>query len=132
MSSHRILAVAAALMLVTGVAHAGGRARVLVLTAPKQVVAGQAFELAFSVRSQFPMSRELKLEPIVRAVCGDQILTIAATPMKTHGQYRAAITLPRAGDWSIAVDSRYCETVMDPLTLKAEAPAEKRPQAVRS
>lgn len=104
---------------VAGAAHAGGRAHVTVVKAPAKIEAGKTFELAFDVRPEPPMSRDRSIEPIVRAVCGDQVVTVAAVPLKAKGQFKAAVTLPSAGDWYIHVDSRYCETKMKPLTLTA-------------
>jgi hypothetical protein len=107
-------------------AHAGGRAHVTIVKAPGKVEAGQAFEVAFDVRPEPPMSRDRSIEPTVRAVCGDQVVTVAAVPLKVKGQFKAAVTLPSAGDWTIQVDSRYCETQMKPLKLSA---AKARPTA---
>jgi hypothetical protein len=118
------IAVAAAMLLglVAGVAQAGGRAHVSILTAPKEVVAGKTYEVAFSVRPEWPMAKNRSLEPIVKAVCGDREMTFAAVSLKTQGQYKASFALPAAGEWTITVDSRFCETRMTPLVLKAEAP----------
>ena len=105
--------------LVTGIALAGGRAQVTILSAPREVVAGKTFEVAFAVRPDWPMARNRSIEPTVRAVCGDREVTLTAVPLKTNGQYKAAFVLPAAGEWTITVDSRYCETKMKPLVLKA-------------
>src|SRR5262245_20931395 len=126
MSKRMILIVAMALGLIAGVAQAGGRARVTIVAAPKQVIAGETFDVAFTVRSEIPAMKDRKVEPTVRAVCGDQVVTIAAVATKTRGEYKASVTLPSAGDWAITVDSQYCQTVMDPLKLKAQ------PQSTRS
>jgi len=120
MSSKRIVLAVAALSLIAGVAHAGGSAHVTFVSTPKQVVAGKAFEVAFAVSPDWRMSRDRAIEPTVKAVCGDQVITIAAVPLKTKGQYKAAVTLPKAGEWAITVDSRYCQTIMKALVLKAE------------
>jgi hypothetical protein len=108
--------------LTAGLAHAGGRATVTVLSAPKDVVAGQAVEVAFAVKPEYPMSKDRSIEPTVKATCGDRVLTFHAVAQKgAAGQYKAAFTLPAEGEWVITVDSRYCETRMKPLTLKAAA-----------
>lgn len=122
MSSQRI-AVAAflALSLIAGVAQAGGRAHVTIIATPKQVVAGQVFEVAFAVRPEWPMAKNRSLEPTVKAVCGDREITCAAVPLKSGGRFKASLVLPAAGEWTITVDSRFCETRMTPLVLKAEA-----------
>jgi len=118
------IALAAAMLvsLVTGVAQAGGRAHVSILNVPKDVVAGKTYEVAFSVRPEWPMAKNRALEPIVKAVCGDRQITFAAVALKSQGEYKATFALPAAGAWTITVDSRFCETRMTPLVLKAEAP----------
>jgi hypothetical protein len=122
MSSQRIAVVAVlALSLIAGVAAAGGRANVSILAAPKQVVAGQVFEVSFAVRPEWPMAKNRSLQPTVKAVCGDREVTMAAVALKTAGQYKASFAVPGAGEWTITVDSRYCETRMKALVLKAEA-----------
>ena len=114
----------AALMLcglIAGAAHAGGQASVTILKAPKDVVAGKTFEVAFTVTPNWPMAKNRSLEPTVKAVCGDRVVTLAAVPLKGAGQYKAQVALPAEGEWVITVDSRYCHTVMKPLVLKAAA-----------
>ena len=117
-----VLAAIVLASLAAGVAQAGGRATVTVLSAPKDVVAGRTFEVAFAVKPEWPMAKDRSIEPTVKAVCGDRVISLAAVPLKAAGQYKAAFTLPAEGEWVITVDSRFCETKMKPLTLKA-APA---------
>ena len=120
MKSIRIALAAVTLSsLVTGIALAGGRAQVTVLSAPKGVVAGKTFEVSFAVKPEWPMAKNRSVEPTVKAVCGDREVTLAAVPLKASGQYKAVFALPAAGEWTITVDSRYCETRMTPLVLKA-------------
>ena len=120
MSNQRIaVAAVLALSLIAGTAQAGGSARVSILTAPKQVQAGQAFDLVFAVRADWPMSKDRVIQPTVKAVCGDQVVNSATTAVK--GGYKAALALPAAGEWIITVDSRFCQTRMTPLVLKAVA-----------
>lgn len=114
-----VLAAIVLASLVAGIAQAGGRATVTILSAPKDVVAGQTFKVAFAVQPEWPMAKNRSVEPTVRATCGDRVLTLAASRLKTAGQFEAAFALPSEGDWVITVDSRYCETRMKALTLKA-------------
>ena len=107
-------------VMLAGVAQAGGQATVTILKAPKDVVAGQTFEVAFSVKPNWPMAKNRSIEPIVKAVCGDRVVTLGAMQAK-DGHYRAAVALPSEGEWVITVDSRSCHTVMTPLKLKAAA-----------
>ena len=121
MSSQRsAVAAVLALTLIAGVAHAGGRANVSIIAVPKQVVAGQVFEVAFAVKPEWPMAKNRAIQPTVKAVCGDREITLNAVAMKTSGQYKASFAVPSAGEWTITVDSRFCETRMSPLVLRAE------------
>ena len=127
MSSKRFAAVAIlALSLIAGMAQAGGSAHVNILKAPKQVAAGQVFELAFAVRPDWPMSKGRVLQPTVKAVCGDRQVTFASTEAKDGSRYVASFALPTAGDWTITVDSRLRQTKMTPLVLKAVAAKDKQ------
>jgi hypothetical protein len=113
-----------ALLLVVGLvasAGAGGRARVSIDKAPSRVVAGQAFEVCFTVRPELGSRRNV--EPVLRAMQGDRAVMVQPVALKADGRYAASIVLPVPGDWTITVDSRYCETRMAPLTVKA---AERR------
>jgi len=116
------LATAMLLGLVAGIAQAGGTAHVSILSAPNQVVAGKTFEVAFSVRPNWPMAKHRSIEPMVKAVCGDREITFSAVALKKAGQFKASFALPAEGEWIITVDSRACETRMTPLVLKAQAP----------
>ena len=104
-----------------GIALAGGRAQVSILSVPKQIVAGVPAEITLAVNPEWPGGKSRTLDPVVKAVCGDRAVTCATVPLKTRGRYRGTLTLPAAGDWVITVDSRFCETRMAPLTLHAEA-----------
>jgi len=67
------------------------------------------------------LAKNRKLEPTVKAVCGDQVVTLNAVALKAANQYKAVFALPAAGEWIITVDSRYCETRMKPLVVTAVA-----------
>ncbi len=114
----------AAIMLsavIAGTAQAGGEASVTILKAPKDAVAGKSFEMAFTVTPNWPMAKNRSLEPTVKAVCGDRVVTLAAVALKQAGHYKAEVALPAEGEWTITVDSKFCHTRMKPLRLKAEA-----------
>lgn len=107
--------------LVAGIAQAGGQASVTILRAPKGVVAGQTFEVSFTVTPDWPMARNRSLEPTLRAVCGDRVVALPAVALKGAHQFKAELALPTEGEWVITVDSRFCHTTMKPLVLRAEA-----------
>jgi hypothetical protein len=92
--------------LVAGTALAGGQASVTILKAPKEAVAGKAFVVAFTVTPNWPMDKNRSLEPTVKAVCGDRVVTLAAVALKTAGHSgRVALRRGRVGHH---VDSRFC------------------------
>jgi len=115
----KLIAVLVGLMILQSGAQAGGRARIVGLQAPHQVTAGQSFQLSFGVQPVFP-TRHRSIEPLVTASSDGRTLTFPASAGRGKDRYAAAVALP-AGDWTIRVDSRFCQTVMDPLTIRAVA-----------
>ena len=107
-------------MLSAVVAHAGGSARIVGLQAPREVKAGASFQLSFAVQPIVP-SHHRNLEPVVTASSEGRTLTFAAKAGGGKDRYAAVVSLPQAGDWSIRVDSRFCQTLMDPVTVRARA-----------
>lgn len=114
------IAVFVGLLMFQGLAQAGGRARIVGLEAPHQVTAGQSFQLSFGVQPVFPTPHR-NLEPLLIATSEGRTLTFPATAARGRYRYAAAVALPAAGDWTIRVDSRFCQTVMDPVTIRAVA-----------
>ena len=102
-------------------AQAGGRATVTIVSAPASAVAGQSFDLVFAVQPEWPMAKDRILEPAVKAVCGDRVVSLPAMKTKDGKYYKASLALPSEGQWVITVDSHFCETRMKALTLKASA-----------
>jgi len=115
------IAILIGLWMVSGaVAHAGGSARIVGLKAPHEVQAGASFQLSFAVQPVVPNHRR-NVEPVVTASSEGRTLTFPAQAGKGKDQYAAAVSLPEAGDWIIRVDSRFCQTLMDPVTVRARA-----------
>ena len=110
--------------LLASIAQAGGQASVTILNPPKNAVVGRTFEVAFTVKPDWPMNKHRSLEPTLKAVCGDRVITLSSVQLKTATHYKAAVALPAEGEWVITVDSRFCHTKMTPLVLQA-SPAGK-------
>lgn len=106
------------LMLLSAAAWAGGRARIVQVQAPREVTAGESFRVTFVVR---PETGRRHIEPLVKASSNGRVLTVPAVSARGRNAYAATITLPEAGEWNLQVDSRFCHTVMDPLTVRAVA-----------
>ena len=107
--------------LLAGTVGAGGEATVTILKAPKDVVAGKTFEVAFALTPNWPMAKDRPFQPSVRAVCGDREVALSAVSLKESNHFKARGSLPSEGEWVITVDSRMCHTKMKPLILKAVA-----------
>ena len=103
-----------------GAAQAGGRARVHVLASPREVVAGKAFEIDFVVQPEV-FARGRSIEPVVTAVCEGRTVTTGAIPARGKNRFGARLALPQAGEWTIRVDSRFCQTVMEPVKVRVLA-----------
>jgi len=95
----------------------GGWAAVTVDDVPDYLVAGKPTSLSFVIRQhgQTPLS---DLTPTVVMKSGATQSTVAAKPTGKPGQYAAAVTVPRAGDWTITVNSGFgpSKTTMMALT----------------
>ncbi|HET9325905.1 MAG TPA: hypothetical protein VFQ05_03960 [Candidatus Eisenbacteria bacterium] len=115
----------AAMVAFVAAAEAGGRARVELSQAPRQVTAGKSFDLAIKVVPE-SWSHKRNIEPLVVAQCGDLKVTSSAVALAQTNHYRASLKLPSAGAWKVRVDSRYCETVMKPVEIQALAAVAKR------
>jgi hypothetical protein len=121
MSVRRVtLAALAATTILAGLAQAGGRARVEVSREPDQVKAGEAFEIAITVVPE-TWNRRRNIEPLVTAMRGEERVVTAAIAEKRANRYWARLALPEPGEWTIRVDSRFCETVMKPVGILAVA-----------
>jgi mono/diheme cytochrome c family protein len=84
----------------------GGWATITLEDLPDYFVAQQPVDLAFTVR-QHGHTRLSGLKPSVEARSGDQVVTVNAAPDHEEGRYVARLTLPAAGEWTIAINSSF-------------------------
>ena len=112
------IAILSGLMLLSVAAYAGGRARIVNVQAPREVTAGESFQLSFVVK---PEVGRRNVEPMVTASFGDRVVSIPAVATRTKDRYAATVALPEAGNWKLRVDSRFCHTVMEPVKVRAVA-----------
>jgi mono/diheme cytochrome c family protein len=113
-------------------AYAGGWAVITVNEFPDHAVAGQPLNLTFTVR-QHGMTLLTGLEPSVRATAaGGLVAKAAATARREPGMYSAALTLPKAGDWTITITSGFTVSELTLPTLKVIAPGAAAPAAFSS
>src|SRR5439155_16151598 len=108
----------------------GGWAVITVDDLPEHAVVGQPLTLSFAVR-QHGVSLLAGLRPSVTARSGATELAVPAVGTTVAGTYRAAVTLPRAGEWTITVHSGFGDgaTTLMPLSAVASTAAAPRPLA---
>ena len=95
----------AALLLcsLVGSALAGGPAVVSMIPSSRAIVAGQATSLEFAVTACGQPMRTLS--PAVRATTGSLVFTSKALPQGAAGRYASSVTFPRAGDWTVVMNT---------------------------
>ena len=124
----RIIAPTLALVAAT-TAFAGGWAVITVEDLPDTVVAGQPFDLKYSVR-QHGVHLLSGLTGQIEATAGDRKTTAVGKATKDSGHYAATLTFPKAGDWTISIHSGFMNsrTTLKPLRVveaKDRATAER-------
>jgi cytochrome c551/c552 len=129
------LTLAGLALLPTVAHHAGGWAVITVDELPDYVVAGEPVKLAYTVRQHgmTPLGGLTRGQVTARA--GDLEVRAAPTALGEKGRYAATLTLPRAGDWAITIESGFMDsrTTLLPLTAVASrtAPLPPLPEAER-
>jgi len=105
-----VLAVAAA-TLAAVTAYAGGWATVTVKTMPEYLIAGKPAELRLLVR-QHGVSPIDGLTVAVRATApgGIEANAFAKSVAGAKGEYRALLTVPSAGEWTIRIETDWPAT----------------------
>lgn len=99
----------------------GGWAVITVEDLPDQVVVGQPVSLDFTVR-QHGHTLLSNLNARVVAVAGGDRVSATAQPGTSAGRYRATVTLPHAGAWSITIYSGFGNSNVTLMPLPAVGP----------
>jgi hypothetical protein len=125
MNSRSILRFALSLLILfaAGMAAYGGGWAVITLNEfPEHALSGQPLKLTFTVR-QHGQTLLSGLQPSVRATAaGGLVAKAAAVAGREPGQYTAALTFPRAGDWTITITSGFVTSDLTLPALKVIAP----------
>lgn len=97
----------------------GGWAVVTIENPPERLTVGVPYTLEYSVRQH---GKELLpgLDGRVEARAGSNVVTADARPLSV-GRYRAVLTVPSAGSWTVTVNSGFGKsvTVMKPIAATA-------------
>jgi hypothetical protein len=118
MASSALRILVPGLLLPMLMAHAGGWAVITVQDLPDYVEAGKRVDLSYMVRQhgQTPLDQ---LNGSIEATSGRLKATGVVVPGAKPGLYTASITLPSAGDWSIAIRSGFGRSDITLLPLAA-------------
>lgn len=102
-------------------AYAGGWAAVTLDEYPTNVVAGESFEIGFTVL-QHGVTPVKGITPTIsgKLTGGKESMSVMAEEKGDPGHYVATLNFPKAGEWAWRIDS-FGEQVMPPLSV-AEAP----------
>jgi mono/diheme cytochrome c family protein len=103
----------------------GGWAVVSIDNPPDYFVAGKPLVLDFVVR-QHGKDPMRELIPGIRAQSGSNHVVGRAWETQSAGVYRASVTVPKAGDWKITIESGFGPS-KGRLALRAIDPTEKAP-----
>ena len=98
----------------------GGWAIVTVENPPENLTVGVPYTLEYSVR-QHGIEFHTGLKGYVEAKNGGQVVRGDASELFPKGKYKATVTVPSAGKWTITVQSGFgpAKTVMKPITVAA-------------
>ena len=115
----------AALVFTAGAVRMGGWAVVTVENPPEYLVAGTPTELRFMVR-QHAVTVLSDLSPVVTARSGSSKIESRAA-RASNGGYRAELTVPRAGEWRVEIESGFGNSKGFLLPIKALDAADRLP-----
>jgi cbb3-type cytochrome c oxidase subunit III len=101
----------------------GGWAVITVEDLPDQVVVGQPVTLDFTVR-QHGRTLLSDLNARVVAAAGGERVSATAQPGSSAGRYRATITLPHTGAWSLTIFSGFGNNNVTLMPLPAVNPGQ--------
>src|SRR5438046_2294347 len=104
---NRFLFLILGLLAIVTAAYAGGWAIITLNELPDYAVAGKPISLTFAVR-QHGVTLLSGLQPSVSATAAGGLVTKAAVVAGgVPGEYKAALMLPRPGEWAITINSGF-------------------------
>jgi hypothetical protein len=96
----------ACVFLVTAALDAGGWAVITVVRTPDTVVAGEPVTVTYAAR-QHGQTLLNGLQGQIEARLGETVIDATATALPENGHYAATLTLPRAGTWTLDIESGF-------------------------
>jgi hypothetical protein len=105
----RWISAGALVVLATAALDAGGWAVITVLRTPDTVVVGEPVTVTYAAR-QHGQKLLNGLQGRIEARFGDIVIHATTTALAEDGHYAATLTLPRAGTWTLDIDSGFHES----------------------
>ncbi|MET1082342.1 MAG: hypothetical protein ABWY12_04710 [Burkholderiales bacterium] len=96
----------ACVCLTTAALDAGGWAVITVVRTPDTVVAGEPVTVTYAAR-QHGQTLLNGLQGQIEARLGETVIHATATALSENGHYAATLTLPRAGTWTLDIESGF-------------------------
>ena len=120
----RAFLLSALIAVPAGSVLSGGWAVVTVENPPEHLTVGQPYTIEYSVR-QHGIELHNGLKGYVEARNGGRTVRADASDASTKGMYKATLTVPTDGRWTITVESGFgpAKTMMKPITVAAAGTA---------
>jgi cytochrome c553 len=99
-------------------AYYGGWATVTVENLPEQLIAGQPYNMTFSIR-QHGDNLLTDLSPRVELSSGGSDLMARAVATNTPGYYTATLNVPKSGEWNATVQTGFGKSHLKLLPIEA-------------
>jgi cytochrome c551/c552 len=99
-------------------AYYGGWATVTVENLPEQLIAGQAYNMTFSVR-QHGDNLLTDLTPRVELTSAGNDLTARAVATNKPGYYTATLNVPKSGEWNATIQTSFGKSHLKLLPIEA-------------
>ena len=96
------------LALTASAPEPGGWALITVEDLPDHLVAGTPLELTYTVR-QHGQTLRSGLDGEVLAFSGDELIEVTARPGDHEGEYKAVVTVPEPGLWTVTIRSQFIQ-----------------------
>lgn len=119
---NRKFAVATTVVALVGsvAAYYGGWATTTVENLPDQLVAGQPYNLTFSIRQHGDNLLD-DLTPRVELSAGGTDVTARAVATNKRGYYTATVNVPKAGDWAATIQTGFGKSHLKLMPIAAVA-----------
>jgi mono/diheme cytochrome c family protein len=122
---------ATVVLVITGtVAHGGGWATVTVNNLPEYFVAGKPVTLTFLVRAHGVTLVDGLKTAVSAKMDSEKEIQFATAPTGNLGEYKAVVTVPKPGEWTIRINSGWMDIPFHLVPMKAIADGSPAPAPI--